>query len=153
MKVVSVRVRFNPEPKKGATMNYVGVDIHKRYSFVSASDEQGNRLREARIEGNAPSAFAQFFAGLDGSSKVVLEACWNWGLFHDVLEELEPVEEIVLAHPFKTRKGVSPDCLRGMADGINCGAWRKGVSPDYLHGMAGGVIVCFQFAGQVVTVK
>jgi len=84
-------------------MNYVGVDIHKRYSFVSATDEQGHRVRETRIEGNAPSAFAQFFAGLDGSSKVVLEACWNWGLLHDVLDELEPVEEIVLAHPFKTR--------------------------------------------------
>ena len=81
-------------------MNYVGVDIHKRYSFVRATDEQGHKLREARIEGNAPAAFAQFFAALDGPSKVVLEACWNWGLFHDVLDELEP---IVLAHPFKTR--------------------------------------------------
>jgi hypothetical protein len=39
-------------------MNYVGVDIHKRYSFVSATDEQGHRLREARIEGNAPGSVA-----------------------------------------------------------------------------------------------
>jgi hypothetical protein len=32
-----------------------------------------------------------------------LEACWNWGLTHDVLEEIEEVEEVVLAHPLKTR--------------------------------------------------
>jgi transposase len=32
-----------------------------------------------------------------------LEACWNWGLTHDLLEEIEEVEEVVLAHPLKTR--------------------------------------------------
>jgi hypothetical protein len=40
---------------------------------------------------------------LDGPSKAVVEACWNWGLIHDELEELEQVEEVVLAHPYKTR--------------------------------------------------
>ena len=84
-------------------MNYVGIDIHKRYSFASATDEQGRRLGEARIEGNAASGFAQYFQGLKGPSKVVIEACWNWGLLHDLLDELEPVQEVVLAHPFKTR--------------------------------------------------
>lgn len=34
-------------------MNYVGIDIHKRYSVLAAQDEQGRRLKEARIEGNA----------------------------------------------------------------------------------------------------
>lgn len=33
-------------------MNDVGVDIHKRYSFVSATNELGSNLREGRIEGN-----------------------------------------------------------------------------------------------------
>jgi hypothetical protein len=32
-----------------------------------------------------------------------VEACWNWGLIYDELEELEQVEEVVLAHPYKTR--------------------------------------------------
>jgi transposase len=40
---------------------------------------------------------------LEGPSKAVLEACWNWGLTHDLLEELEEVDEVVLAHPLKTR--------------------------------------------------
>lgn len=84
-------------------MNYVGVDVHKKYSVLCALDERGRKLREGRVEGNAPSGFAQFFAGLEGPSKAVVEACWNWGLIHDELEELEQVEEVVLAHSYKTR--------------------------------------------------
>jgi hypothetical protein len=84
-------------------MNYVGVDIHKKYSVLCALDESGRKLREGRVEGNASSGFAEFFASLDGPSRAVVEACWNWGLIHDELEELEQVEEVVLAHPYKTR--------------------------------------------------
>src|SRR6266513_1789094 len=84
-------------------MNYVGIDIHKRYSVLAAQDEEGRKLKEARIEGNSAEDYARFFQSLEGPSRAVLEACWNWGLTHDVLEEIEEVEEIVLAHPFKTR--------------------------------------------------
>src|SRR6266487_6027890 len=84
-------------------MNYVGVDIHKKYSVLCALDESGRKLREGRVEGNSARGFAQFFAGLEGPSKAVVEACWNWGLVHDELEEIEQVEEVVLAHPYKTR--------------------------------------------------
>ena len=83
-------------------MNYVGIDIHKKYSVLCAQDERGTKLREARIEGNTEEGFARFFGGLEGRSKVVLEACWNWGLTHDLLEEIEEVEEVVLAHPLIT---------------------------------------------------
>jgi hypothetical protein len=38
-------------------MNYVGIDIHKRYSVVCALDEQGRKLKEARIEGNSEGGF------------------------------------------------------------------------------------------------
>ena len=50
-------------------MNYVGVDVHKKYSVLCALDESGRKLREGRVEGNASSGFAQFFAGLEGPSK------------------------------------------------------------------------------------
>jgi transposase len=84
-------------------MNYVGVDIHKEYSVLCALDESGRKLCEGRVAGNAPEGFARFFAGLGGPSKAVIEACWNWGLIHDELEELGQVEEVVLAHPYKRR--------------------------------------------------
>jgi transposase len=84
-------------------MNYVGVDIHKRYSVLVAVDERGQELRRGRISGNGASGFAQFFGALEGPSKVVLEACWNWGRIHDLLQEIDAIEEVVLAHPLKTR--------------------------------------------------
>ncbi len=34
-------------------MNYVGIDIHKRYSVLCAQDEAGRKLKEARLEGGA----------------------------------------------------------------------------------------------------
>ncbi len=40
------------------------LDLHKRYSVVSALNEQGQRTREARIDGNSAVGFAQFFKGL-----------------------------------------------------------------------------------------
>ena len=84
-------------------MNYVGIDIHKQYSVLCALDGQGRKLKEARIDGAGASGFAQFFKSIKGPSKAVIEACWNWGLIHDLLEELDQVQEIVLAHPLKTR--------------------------------------------------
>ena len=84
-------------------MNYVGIDIHKRYSVFVALDERGRELKRCRINGNTAFGFDQFFSGLDGKSKVVVEACWNWGRIYDLLGEIEQVEEVVLAHPLKTR--------------------------------------------------
>ena len=42
-------------------MNYVGIDIHKRYSVLVAVDERGRELRRGRINGNGAAGFAQFF--------------------------------------------------------------------------------------------
>ena len=43
-------------------MNYVGIDIHKRYSVCVAQDERGRRLGEARIEGNLAVGFRSIFS-------------------------------------------------------------------------------------------
>jgi transposase len=84
-------------------MNYVGIDIHKRYSVCAAQDERGRKLGEARIEGNSADGFVQYLKGLGGKSRVVIEACWNWGKLYDILEAIPAVEEVVLANPLKTR--------------------------------------------------
>lgn len=57
-------------------MNYVGIDVHKRYSVCAAQDEQGRELGVIRINGNSSSGFAQFLGGLGGESAVAIEACW-----------------------------------------------------------------------------
>ncbi|MGI8955488.1 MAG: hypothetical protein ACR2II_01050 [Chthoniobacterales bacterium] len=41
------------EEEKGTVFkNYVGIDIHKKYSVLCAQDEAGRKVREARIEGH-----------------------------------------------------------------------------------------------------
>jgi len=84
-------------------MLYTGIDYHKKYSVVSTMDATGARVREARIEDNEPAAFAAYFKNLPERSRVVVEACWNWGWLYDELGEIADIEDVVLAHPFKTR--------------------------------------------------
>lgn len=85
-------------------MNYSAIDYHKKNSFISTLNAQGERVAEAKIIGNDRALFAQYFARLgEEPGQVVLEACWNWGWLHDVLSELDSVEEVVLSHPYKTR--------------------------------------------------
>jgi len=84
-------------------MLYTGIDYHKKYSVASTVDATGNRIREARIDENDPVAFAAYFKALPEKSNVVIEACWNWGWLYDELGEIEGIEDVVLAHPFKTR--------------------------------------------------
>jgi len=84
-------------------MKFVGIDYHKRYSVVSATDECGQQLKQRRISGNTAAGFAQFFSELGEENKVVMEACWNWGWLYDLLGQIDGVGEVVLAHPYKTR--------------------------------------------------
>jgi hypothetical protein len=80
---------------------FVGIDYHKRYSVISAVDGAGRRLLEARVNGNTPDGGRTTFKRLPGPAKVAVEACWNWGKLHDMLEELPEVEEIVLSPPLQ----------------------------------------------------
>ena len=83
-------------------MNYVGIDYHKKYSHVTAIDEEGRVIRSRRVE-NRPESFQEFFGRLQGASETVLEASRTWGVMYDLLEEIEGVESVELAHPQKVR--------------------------------------------------
>ena len=83
-------------------MNYIGVDYHKRYSHLTVVDEQGSILRSGRVN-NELSDLEQFIAGLDGPSQAVVEASRTWGVMYDLLEELDGIASVTLAHPYKVR--------------------------------------------------
>lgn len=83
-------------------MNYVGIDYHKRYSHVTAINGEGRVIRSKRLE-NKPEPFQEFFKRLEGPSEAVLEASRTWGVMYDLLEELEGVESVELAHSQKVR--------------------------------------------------
>ncbi len=83
-------------------MNYVGIDYHKKYSVVTAVDEKGQVIRTTRLD-NKHEPFQAFFSGLDGPSEAVLEATRTWGVLYDLLEEIDGVDSVTLAHSLKVR--------------------------------------------------
>jgi transposase len=82
-------------------MNYIGIDIHKKYSVGCVQDERGQIVRRERIEGNRVEGFRRCLWGERG--RAVIEASWNWTKIYEILEELEGIEEVVLANPLRTR--------------------------------------------------
>jgi len=50
-------------------MNYVGIDIHKRYSVLCALDESGRKLREGRVEAIRGAGLRNFLKGWKGQAR------------------------------------------------------------------------------------
>ena len=117
-------------------MNYIGIDIHKKHCVLSALNEAGERPREARIGTNDRAGFEDYLRAVGGPCRAVIEACWGWGKVHDLLEATGLVEEVVLAHPFKTRiiaeaqiktdSRAERDSLRSSPKGEHGGARQRG---------------------------
>jgi transposase len=81
-------------------MHYVGVDYHKKSSYVTVMDERGKVVKEGQIA-NTQEALAALLDGTAQGASAVLEAGRNWPVMYDWLEEL--VDEVTLAHPAKVR--------------------------------------------------
>lgn len=81
-------------------MYYVGLDIHKRYCISTVMDKQGKVIDKARID-SASSELRDYFGSFDQPLSVVMEACYNWGYFADILGGI--TEKLILAHPLKTK--------------------------------------------------
>lgn len=81
---------------------YVGVDYHRKYSYMTVMDERGKIFEQGQVA-NHPEVASKFLrqAGVDGDSAAVLEATRNWTVMHDWLEEL--VDEVHLVHPLKVK--------------------------------------------------
>ena len=76
----------------------IGLDVHKRYSYVAVVNETGEIVEEKRIENTKESL--QKFASKYKGAKAVIEATSNYRFIYDVLENYM---EVKLAHPYKTR--------------------------------------------------
>jgi transposase len=81
-------------------MQYVGFDIHKRYTFYTQVDEHGAIRRQGRLL-NTQDAMAAFFADVAEPAQVALEATGTWYHLYDLLEALRI--PVTLAHPLRTR--------------------------------------------------
>jgi transposase len=84
-------------------MIYTGIDFHKHYSVACTMAQNGQILKESRLDHRNTAAFANYFKALPEDSEVVMEACWNWGWLYDQLGVMPGVVSVLLAHPGKTR--------------------------------------------------
>lgn len=82
--------------------SFIGIDYHKRYSVYCALDAQGEVLGQGRIDHIIPEDFLRLVERWPGC-RIVFEASMNWHWLYEILEQVLPSEDIVLANPFKTR--------------------------------------------------
>lgn len=80
-------------------MNYIGVDYHKKYSYLVVKDKDGHVEGRGTVN-NTKQEVQQFLKPfLPGTA--VIEATRNWGLIYDWLEEI--LDDVTLAHPLKVK--------------------------------------------------
>lgn len=79
---------------------HIGVDYHKKYSFMVVKDEQGRVVRSGQVP-NQKKYVERFVEPFAAEGHAVLEATRNWVVMHDWLEEM--LGEVVLANPFKVK--------------------------------------------------
>ena len=78
--------------------HYLGVDLHKRRTYVVLMDAQGKVSDQRRL---ANDAMADYAAQLPEHTLAVVEATGNWSYMYEVLKP--HVETVVLAHPKQVR--------------------------------------------------
>jgi len=83
-------------------VKYIGLNLHKKSIFATVLGEGGKILSRAKIVSN--SRYIYYYLKSQGESNqlsVAMEASYNWQHFYRAVEEA--VDNIVLAHPLKTR--------------------------------------------------
>jgi transposase len=80
-------------------MHYIGVDYHKRYSYIVVKNEDGE-VEERGSVSNTKEEIRQFLQPYR-SGTAVIEATRNWGLIYDWMEEI--LDDVALAHPLKVK--------------------------------------------------
>ena len=68
-------------------MQYIGIDIHRKFSIVNVMDELGTEIERKRLEHDNPIGVREFFENYSGASAVV-EATVGWMWLADELEAL-----------------------------------------------------------------
>ena len=83
-------------------MKYMGIDYHKQHFVATTVDERGRIVSKEKVSTDRHSIRAYLCrANRRGDVKAVMEACYGWEYFYD--EAAPCVEELIMAHPLKTR--------------------------------------------------
>jgi len=79
---------------------YCGIDLHKKYSYLTLVDDKGNILKQGKIE-TSKEAAEKFFASLEEKPACVIEPVSQWYWYSQVLEDIGC--SVKLAHPMKVK--------------------------------------------------
>lgn len=79
---------------------HIGVDFHKAYSHIAVQDGNGKTVRSGRVRNDRQSV-RNFLAPYSDNAHAVVEACRNWTVMYDWLEDI--CDDVVLAHPLKVK--------------------------------------------------
>lgn len=77
-------------------MNYIALDVHKRYTQARVEDGEGNRLDERRFD-HAKGAFEGFLRRWESGSPVAIETVGNWYWMVDEIEQAGMRPQLVQA--------------------------------------------------------
>lgn len=99
-------------------MQYIALDMHKRYTQVRVEDEKGNRLEERRIE-HEPGVIAAYLSRWDGGSPVALETVGNWYWMVGEIEQAKLEPRLVNAGKAKLMMGMVNKSDRLDCSGLN----------------------------------
>lgn len=81
-------------------MNYIGIDLHKKFSQFTILGEEGQIINRARID-NRKEEILSHLNNFDEPSKAVIEATFAYGWLADLLTDNKI--EVMLAHPQKVK--------------------------------------------------
>jgi transposase len=81
-------------------MNSVGIDLHRKRSFIAVIGDQGELALSRRIV-NDRETFLELLGGLEGESRIAVEATYGWEWLAELLEDAG--YDMHLAHPLRTR--------------------------------------------------
>jgi len=97
-------IRQQPHNQREGAFNmyryHIGVDYHKKYSYMVVKDTKGKVLRSGQVI-NTKRNVKEFLKPFSEEGHAVLEATRNWVVMHDWLEDI--VEDVRLANPIKVK--------------------------------------------------
>jgi transposase len=81
-------------------MQYVGIDFHKNYSFITEMDQTGVIKHQVKLSNNRDT-LTNYIDLLPRNTKIAIEATCNWYYFYELVEGHDL--DVFLAHPLKTK--------------------------------------------------
>lgn len=82
-------------------MNYIGMDVHKRFTYAVVKDETGKDLAQERFD-NSEANFQSFLEPFaQEQTSIVMESTGVWEYIYEILEGMH--YKVKLANPAKTK--------------------------------------------------